>query len=236
MIRRPPRSTLFPYTTLFRSHLGLLLRWQLRNSGFITMRCIHRRLCCLLYHLYRYPSLKKFPARCPKVSAERTDRKSTRLNSSHGYISYAVFCLKKKKKVPHRIAHGPYPIRPHWDPTPALGVARRVIVYECVQRYSHMYCAGPASTGRSHLRCAEQAAARRSDRDPQTPRGLSTQPRNVQMRSSMQMPTWKKLESSFPGQTRRYRSKLPRTGSVFFLKHPPPPKISPLPPHAALPI
>src|SRR2546422_11310186 len=70
MIRRPPRSTLFPYTTLFRS--------------FMT------------------------PIDCPFRTADRElarippgvrDRKSTRLNSSHGYISYAVFCLKKKKKT-----------------------------------------------------------------------------------------------------------------------------------------
>src|SRR2546429_6017471 len=68
MIRRPPRSTLFPYTTLFRSpreqigeiHLAPLQRGGPRGSG---------------------------------------DRKSTRLNSSHGYISYAVFCLKKKKRT-----------------------------------------------------------------------------------------------------------------------------------------
>src|SRR2546422_4008888 len=74
MIRRPPRSTLFPYTTLFRSLATLFVN--------------------LLAQL-----LKRFPARfdpsCPKHVGE--DRKSTRLNSSHGYISYAVFCLKKKK-------------------------------------------------------------------------------------------------------------------------------------------
>src|SRR2546422_5365534 len=75
MIRRPPRSTLFPYTTLFRS--------------------IERRL---LLHDERKCALRVFlePLR---LYGERvsTDRKSTRLNSSHGYISYAVFCLKKKK-------------------------------------------------------------------------------------------------------------------------------------------
>src|SRR5438132_6686387 len=70
MIRRPPRSTLFPYTTLFRSHRG---RWRRDPT-----RC-RRRLA-----LAREP-----PGR---------DRKSTRLNSSHTVISYAVFCLKKKKK------------------------------------------------------------------------------------------------------------------------------------------
>src|SRR2546422_1612084 len=68
MIRRPPRSTLFPYTTLFRSHRPLpglheLIEVSSRAGGWTP----------------------------------RSDRKSTRLNSSHGYISYAVFCLKKKK-------------------------------------------------------------------------------------------------------------------------------------------
>src|SRR2546422_2522093 len=78
MIRRPPRSTLFPYTTLFRSvggrarrdqrSVGRLARPRL-TGGRGVPRCVDR------------------------------DRKSTRLNSSHGYISYAVFCLKKKKNI-----------------------------------------------------------------------------------------------------------------------------------------
>src|SRR2546429_4324554 len=77
MIRRPPRSTLFPYTTLFRSAEWKGKRhncpwngrvWPMTNSHII------------------------------EALARVVDRKSTRLNSSHGYISYAVFCLKKKKK------------------------------------------------------------------------------------------------------------------------------------------
>src|SRR2546429_3557916 len=74
MIRRPPRSTLFPYTTLFRSLLG-------RKDGDLA-----RGLA---------------PVILERVVLQ--DRKSTRLNSSHGYISYAVFCLKKKKK--HTLSH-----------------------------------------------------------------------------------------------------------------------------------
>src|SRR2546422_4508438 len=87
MIRRPPRSTLFPYTTLFRSAHG-----RLRG----------RRLP--LAQERRGHDGRLAPAR-PVVEAEqeradhRADRKSTRLNSSHGYISYAVFCLKKKINV-----------------------------------------------------------------------------------------------------------------------------------------
>src|SRR2546422_11741422 len=81
MIRRPPRSTLFPYTTLFRSN-PLLRRAVQSYRHHIWLRdpFAHNHL------------LDDFLAR-----AKKSDRKSTRLNSSHGYISYAVFCLKKKK-------------------------------------------------------------------------------------------------------------------------------------------
>src|SRR2546422_10681025 len=72
MIRRPPRSTLFPYTTLFRS--------LARDDPLHSAAVVHQE-------------------RAVRVEADgdAADRKSTRLNSSHGYISYAVFCLKKKK-------------------------------------------------------------------------------------------------------------------------------------------
>src|SRR5256885_6069431 len=76
MIRRPPRSTLFPYTTLFRSPA---LRRALQSEHHVDVEQWEQRLGELL--------------RAPK-----RDRKSTRLNSSHLVISYAVFCLKKKKK------------------------------------------------------------------------------------------------------------------------------------------
>src|SRR5258707_8466229 len=80
MIRRPPRSTLFPYTTLFRSvHLAPVLQCLLHKHLGVLARVDH--------HLV----------------AER-DRKSTRLNSSHANISYAVFCLKKKKLLPENHA------------------------------------------------------------------------------------------------------------------------------------
>src|SRR2546422_6798801 len=73
MIRRPPRSTLFPYTTLFRSDVR-----QHHEEARDQRRSQYAQLGCECTHL--------------------RDRKSTRLNSSHGYISYAVFCLKKKKE------------------------------------------------------------------------------------------------------------------------------------------
>src|SRR3712207_8994270 len=101
MIRRPPRSTLFPYTTLFRSRdRG---REQQRGGG----RVLHRR-----------PPDERDAVAVPLLvhgaeGAGGQDRKSTRLNSSHANISYAVFCLKKKE---------PTPLRP-----PASGVQRSAV-------------------------------------------------------------------------------------------------------------
>src|SRR2546426_2222459 len=86
MIRRPPRSTLFPYTTLFRSQRA---EWQLesahgRHATFSAQRSLSGGSAWVLA--------------CPHCGrSPTTDRKSTRLNSSHLVISYAVFCLKKKK-------------------------------------------------------------------------------------------------------------------------------------------
>src|SRR2546429_5615325 len=85
MIRRPPRSTLFPYTTLFRS-LAHLPRPALGDVGDRRDRAGPKHL----------PLLGDQRGRGPIA----VDRKSTRLNSSHGYISYAVFCLKKKNNHP----------------------------------------------------------------------------------------------------------------------------------------
>src|SRR2546422_2853469 len=88
MIRRPPRSTLFPYTTLFRSHArsDLLLIGKARG------------LTRLLSSLGKDGKKDRREYGDNSDYHEKLDRKSTRLNSSHGYISYAVFCLKKKKK------------------------------------------------------------------------------------------------------------------------------------------
>src|SRR2546429_1657845 len=87
MIRRPPRSTLFPYTTLFRS-----------VSGERPRRRVHRQTPRRPAGSRIEGSGKRFPDPSSLDAAGRLkDRKSTRLNSSHGYISYAVFCLKKKK-------------------------------------------------------------------------------------------------------------------------------------------
>src|SRR3712207_8870845 len=102
MIRRPPRSTLFPYTTLFRSrfanvgvgdwHLAYLPRRALGDG--------HPGWLALWWCLVAYPDSNPSLVDIKTVTARRSleDRKSTRLNSSHANISYAVFCLKKKNK------------------------------------------------------------------------------------------------------------------------------------------
>src|SRR2546422_7408017 len=86
MIRRPPRSTLFPYTTLFRSPHGegRVDAGAAAGDAYALERL--QPLLVTLAHAHHDPH-----------RVARIDRKSTRLNSSHGYISYAVFCLKKKK-------------------------------------------------------------------------------------------------------------------------------------------
>src|SRR2546422_7841962 len=88
MIRRPPRSTLFPYTTLFRS--GVIRVYFNRPSEIFDG----------LRNPIRCPFVQEVAAfQVGLIRLHAIDRKSTRLNSSHGYISYAVFCLKKKNTV-----------------------------------------------------------------------------------------------------------------------------------------
>src|SRR3712207_7071771 len=86
MIRRPPRSTLFPYTTLFRSY---------SLAGYVAW--------CVSYSSTRLLKRKKNSTKAAQEATrqltQEPDRKSTRLNSSHANISYAVFCLKKKKNI-----------------------------------------------------------------------------------------------------------------------------------------
>src|SRR5574341_2059635 len=89
MIRRPPRSTLFPYTTLFRSCTEKLP---------LRVDCIHR---------LEFGEVSVHRGLIKRGPGNRGDRKSTRLNSSHQLISYAVFCLKKKKT--HRAPHSKTP-------------------------------------------------------------------------------------------------------------------------------
>src|SRR3712207_7159354 len=100
MIRRPPRSTLFPYTTLFRS-VGSILGLRMDRSLIVVIAAL---LSVLV------GDLVLFTRSVEGSYVDGGDRKSTRLNSSHANISYAVFCLKKKKKniysltlTPHKL-------------------------------------------------------------------------------------------------------------------------------------
>src|SRR5256885_13031150 len=91
MIRRPPRSTLFPYTTLFRSDAERALMRETVEAYRDTLRLSERRL--------QAGDIAELDVARIQAELSATDRKSTRLNSSHLVISYAVFCLKKKKTV-----------------------------------------------------------------------------------------------------------------------------------------
>src|SRR5258708_31229159 len=91
MIRRPPRSTLFPYTTLFRSDgTHVAATKEVRVNNVVPTISLTGQDSVLVGKPYELTSTLSWPV--------RLDRKSTRLNSSHQIISYAVFCLKKKKK------------------------------------------------------------------------------------------------------------------------------------------
>src|SRR2546430_12384221 len=97
MIRRPPRSTLFPYTTLFRSALATKLGCNVTVAGRGPERLkTARRLGA--QQVIEVARQADLPAAAPPE--DQLDRKSTRLNSSHSQISYAVFCLKKKHTHP----------------------------------------------------------------------------------------------------------------------------------------
>src|SRR2546427_2665540 len=101
MIRRPPRSTLFPYTTLFRS----VNKWLAARDHQRALRIQPRSLRAVIARVHHHATGKlALYIKVPDLHVTESivgvdgDRKSTRLNSSHSQISYAVFCLKKKKK------------------------------------------------------------------------------------------------------------------------------------------
>src|SRR5688572_32451926 len=92
MLRRPPRSTLFPYTTLFRSRDPATRRWSRRQGDWALLAAQHSPAS--------WEDAARLPHREGSIDEEGVSDRSegTRLNSSHSQISYAVFCLKKKKK------------------------------------------------------------------------------------------------------------------------------------------
>src|SRR5256885_12177414 len=101
MIRRPPRSTLFPYTTLFRSDHSSCKSMQSREADLEDALIRVYAICMASGHELKTP-LTIMSGVVSLMKLKCGDRKSTRLNSSHLVISYAVFCLKKKKLSDHR--------------------------------------------------------------------------------------------------------------------------------------
>src|SRR2546422_4389210 len=100
MIRRPPRSTLFPYTTLFRSALAAV-----QDGDDAGIRAQHPEVVVAAQTVdFDFLDVRIVDV---QAGAHDADRKSTRLNSSHGYISYAVFCLKKKHHSYYHPARSP---------------------------------------------------------------------------------------------------------------------------------
>src|SRR3712207_7799175 len=98
MIRRPPRSTLFPYTTLFRSYTADMLHLFEALAAFAARKLKPGGSLVFYFGQFQLPQvIKVFAKHGGILNYAWQDRKSTRLNSSHANISYAVFCLKKKK-------------------------------------------------------------------------------------------------------------------------------------------
>src|SRR2546430_5965244 len=132
MIRRPPRSTLFPYTTLFRSAAA-----DQRTGAAVALaasadQCVHAGSGCPGLGSAGARLSHRLPVGESRADLALRDRKSTRLNSSHSQISYAVFCLKKKTsrlrrsapartsaptRSPHRRRGGLLRLQPHQHPT-----------------------------------------------------------------------------------------------------------------------
>src|SRR2546430_4738008 len=118
MIRRPPRSTLFPYTTLFRSGMHVIGRHTRTSAARVNLQ----NLAAMMTELETTGSLRgRQPALMWSDGAQIAprDRKSTRLNSSHSQISYAVFCLKKKTESSPRLRE--------WHPWPGEGVTIAIV-------------------------------------------------------------------------------------------------------------
>src|SRR2546429_1043849 len=98
MIRLPPRSTLFPYTTLFRSPVRFVSKFDVNACGNRLPHVVLQEFLMMSFiFIVLLDSSQRGFKPCERHGQQ--DRKSTRLNSSHGYISYAVFCLKKKKSA-----------------------------------------------------------------------------------------------------------------------------------------
>src|SRR3712207_7862166 len=101
MIRRPPRSTLFPYTTLFRS--SIFAAAAVLASTASAWAALDKGPCSVKKEVDLAAKMRDGTVLMADVYRPQEDRKSTRLNSSHANISYAVFCLKKKNKISYQL-------------------------------------------------------------------------------------------------------------------------------------
>src|SRR2546430_5173423 len=100
MIRRPPRSTLFPYTTLFRSYGASKILMVDPSKGLVYPNVVPACYACEYHYINGFETAREeIRMYLSQQTLPRLDRKSTRLNSSHSQISYAVFCLKKKNNT-----------------------------------------------------------------------------------------------------------------------------------------
>src|SRR2546430_9162977 len=140
MIRRPPRSTLFPYTTLFRSARGH--RYSPRHHGKPGGARAGTQGGGRAHAAHRRPGTARAAGVLEQPGGRGQDRKSTRLNSSHSQISYAVFCLKKKKKLSCSLCASSESTRPNpfiqldylYTPIIYVSVVGRILSWlSCVQ-------------------------------------------------------------------------------------------------------
>ena len=139
MIRRPPRSTLFPYTTLFRS--DMMANFMVVSYLKTVLRCrhpfSHNEFISAGHFWAKKHAIQQgdkifFVSKSFETYGGLTDRKSTRLNSSHWPISYAVFCLKKKKKKKHKSTH-----KKLWQAQPSL--LRRITPLHARSTFNHTH-------------------------------------------------------------------------------------------------
>src|SRR2546429_6177747 len=128
MIRRPPRSTLFPYTTLFRSHNAVNNNFDIMNFKTIDLHLDDNVLNGTIYAHFIVALLSDLNKEFAIVTLP-SDRKSTRLNSSHGYISYAVFCLKKKKTTAEDTTLLPIALATYTHPALAIYTASKTVQF-----------------------------------------------------------------------------------------------------------